>query len=186
MTWKEKKNRICFIWIFFYILLLTLVGCRGRLIESNIDQTPPYVHMDILYPNKDHMIITGHYSDRSDLKSEQTYLTLCKAYDPNGMKKIAMRIQSNLYCMKGEDWIVIPGEAIFDDLDLMSGSKNMGVTSWFLSENLNGHRWIGKDCDDGYISVSALDYTIVCEAWNLSDKKTSVTLTGRNKDWRRP
>lgn len=176
--------------VFFLIFVINLTGCGNRVLMSADDQTAPDIHWDILDQDTgDHGVIMEN-NQQAVIQEGTIYPTLCKADDPEGVKKVAMKITADLFCQKNVD---NPSSTdyyrhkqkvytIVEKKDYEPDEKNMVPVSGFVTADLNGTAWKGRDCRNGYTSSSVRNYTMECTAWNWSDQKTTRSLKVKNAE----
>ncbi|MCI5223413.1 MAG: hypothetical protein D3924_12245 [Candidatus Electrothrix sp. AR4] len=183
---RKQEGRTHAVWgkCLFLIFILNTAGCADRVVMPTNDQTAPDMHWDILDPDtKEHGLIQKD-NQQTVLEENKVYLTLCKAEDPEGVKKVSMKITADLFCQRN---VENPSSAdyykhknkmyeVLENKKYEADESNMVPISGFVSVNLNGNRWKGIDCKNGYTSSTVRDYTIKCTAWNWSNQTTTRSL----------
>ena len=170
--------------VLFVFFMVHLAGCGNKVLMSADDQTVPDIRWDILDQDTgDHGVVMENNQEVA-LQEGKIYPTFCKADDPEGVKKVVVKITANLFCQKNVD---NPSSAdyyrhkqkmytIVEKKNYEPDEKNMVPASGFVTTDLNGTAWKGIDCGNGYTSSSVRNYTMECTAWNWSNQRTTRLL----------
>ncbi|XOF33120.1 MAG: hypothetical protein ACL93V_14050 [Candidatus Electrothrix sp. YB6] len=171
------------------VVLAGLTGCGvKRVVMSENDLTAPAIHWDILHQDSgEHEIISGE-NEQTAVQEAKVYPMFCRADDPEGVKRVEMKITAKLFCQRNT---ADPSSADYyrhkDKVHTVvlekgyeADEKKTVPVSGFVTTDLNGDNWKGIDCLQGYTSSTVQNYTMTCTAWNWSDQSATRSLEVKN------